>query len=97
MIRATIRNGRIETETPLNLPDGTEVTVSLVEERRVEADGWDNSPEGIEAWLKWYDSLQPLIFSGEELHALDAGRQARREWEHNQFDGHADKLTSQWQ
>jgi hypothetical protein len=29
-------------------------------------EGWDNSPEGIASWLKWYDSLQPLIFTREE-------------------------------
>jgi hypothetical protein len=29
-------------------------------------EGWDNSPEGIAPWLKWYDSLQPLIFTPEE-------------------------------
>ena len=27
---------------------------------------WDNSPEGIAAWMKWYESLEPLIFTPEE-------------------------------
>lgn len=63
-LRAWVRNGRIETDGPLAFQEGTELTVSPVNEDDVE---WDNSPEGIRRWLAWYDSLEPLLFTAEEL------------------------------
>jgi hypothetical protein len=80
-IRATVRNGRIETEEPINLPEGTELVVSRSGDGIDEDEDWDNSPEGIAAWFEWYDSLQPLIFSAEERAAWEADRRARKEWE----------------
>jgi hypothetical protein len=71
-IRTVIRDRRIEVPAPSDLPDGTEVLLTIGTsvpaagpQEDVE-DGWDNSPEGIASWLKWYDSLQPLIFTREE-------------------------------
>ena len=52
-----VRNGRIETEQPLNLPDGTELLILRPEGTPDDSDdGWDNTPDGIAEWLKWYDS-----------------------------------------
>ena len=66
-IKATVRNGRIETNEPINLPEGTELLISLPNGNFEEyEDGWDNSPEGIASWLAWYNSLDPLIFTAEE-------------------------------
>lgn len=80
-IRAVIHNGRIETAEPIELPEGTEFLIPLPVAARASDrdDDWDNSPEGIAAWLAWYDSLQPLVFSDEELAALEADRAARKE------------------
>ena len=83
-IKAMIRNGRIEPDVPLDLPDGTAVTVLPVDaadDMGDFEDGWDNSPEGIAAWLRWYDSLEPLIFTAEERDAWKRDRQARKAWE----------------
>jgi hypothetical protein len=67
-IRAVIRDRRIDVPAPSDLPDGTEVLLTIGTDGPDEEleEGWDNSPEGIAAWLKWYDSLQPLIFTPEE-------------------------------
>lgn len=66
-IKATVRGGRLEVEEPINLPDGTELLIPLPDgPRPTEEDGWDNWPEGIADWLKWYDSLEPLILTPEE-------------------------------
>ncbi len=65
-IKAIIRNGRIETDEPIGLPDGTELFVSLANSSINEEEGWDNSPEAITEWLRWYDSLQPLKLSATE-------------------------------
>ena len=69
LVRGVIHNGRIEVETPINLPDGTEVLIPLPDGggSMPESElGWDNSPEGIDAWLAWLDSLPPLTITAEE-------------------------------
>lgn len=66
VIKATVRNGRIETETPVDLPDGTELRIPLPGANDTDEDDWDTTPEGIAAWLDWYDSLQPLKMTEEE-------------------------------
>jgi hypothetical protein len=60
-IRAVVRNGRLETEEPVNLPDGTEITISLpdVEDREP---GWDTSPEAIAAWIARDQATVPPPF-----------------------------------
>ena len=92
-IKAMVRNGRIETDRPLDLPDGTEL---LVLRPQSEEDDWDNTPEGINAWLKWYDSLQPLVFTDGELETLKQDRMARKEWELTHADERAEKLRTLW-
>jgi hypothetical protein len=68
-IKATVRGGRIELDQPLDLPDGTELLIPLpngTSDENGDEEGWDNSPESIAEWLKWYDSLESLIFTAEE-------------------------------
>ncbi len=68
LTRAVIQQGQVIVAKPIDLPDGTEVVVSAspdLSEEDVEEE-WDNSPEGIAAWLTWYHSLEPLIFTPEE-------------------------------
>ena len=83
LIKGIVRNGRVEIDEPINLPDGSEVTISGPVNNggaidADEEDGWDNSSEGVAAWLKWYDSLQPLIFSEKEAQpGMRIGKPAR--------------------
>ena len=68
-IKTVVRNGRIEVSTPTDLPDGTVVSLSIaaaVEPEAISDDDWDNSPEGIADWLKWYDALEPLLMTPQE-------------------------------
>jgi hypothetical protein len=95
-IKAVVRNGRIETEGPLDLPDGTELLIPIPDRAGDEEPGWDNSPEGIAAWLAWSESLEPLIFTEEEKAAWEADRRARKEWEEDHFDEYTDSLTRMW-
>jgi hypothetical protein len=97
VIKGVIRNGRVEVNEPIDLPDGTEVEVISRESAPDDDAAWDNSPEGIAAWLQWYDSLQPLILTDEERAAQEAAQQARKEWEKTHFDEHAEKLRRMWQ
>ena len=63
-IRAIVRNGRIETDAPLDLPEGSRLLV--VPATDVQADEDDiqaDTPEAIAKWLAWYDTLEPLVFT----------------------------------
>jgi hypothetical protein len=95
-IRTIIHNRRIEVPAPDELPDGTEVLVQLVPVGLEESQS-DDSPEGIAAWLKEYEALEPLIFTAEELEDLEADRQKRKAWEKSQFHARADRLAKQWE
>lgn len=68
LVKGVIRNGRVEVEEPINVPDGSEVIVQVLD-GDVDADveeGWDNSPQGIAAWLQWCDTLQPLQITAQQ-------------------------------
>jgi hypothetical protein len=61
-IKATIRNGRIEVDEPIDLPDGTELTIPLPvlpAPLGKRDEDWSDTPEAIEAWIRWYDALEP--------------------------------------
>jgi hypothetical protein len=95
-IKAVVRNGRIETDEPLDLPDGTELLIPVPASSVDETEAC-NSPEGIAAWLAWADSLEPLIFTDAERAAWEAEQQARKEWEQTHFDEHAANLRRVWE
>jgi hypothetical protein len=95
-IKAKVRNGRVETDMPLNLPDGTELLIFHSNAAAVVEDDWDNTPQGIAAWLKWYDALQPLIFTPEERHAWRENQRSRKEWEVAHAEERAEKLRGLW-
>ena len=68
LMKGMIRNGRVEVDEPINLPDGSEVIVQLLN-GDADADmeeGWDSSPQGIAAWLQWCDALQPHNITPQE-------------------------------
>jgi hypothetical protein len=65
-IKAFVRNGRIETDEPLNLPEGTELLIPIPDRSGDDEPGWDNSAEGVAAWLNWADSLEPLVLAERE-------------------------------
>ena len=67
-IRATVRNGKIETDHPIHLPEGTPLTIQWDKSRLDEGQQfppdpedpvWDQHPQGFEAWLEWLDTLEP--------------------------------------
>ena len=65
-MKAFIRNGRIETDLPLNLPDGTTLTIELPDAADIEP-GWDTSPEGIAAWIERDKAAVPPVFDQAEF------------------------------
>jgi predicted DNA-binding transcriptional regulator YafY len=66
-----------------------------IDNQNIEID-WDNSPEGIAAWLDWYSSLEPLIFTDDERAILAQARKEFREWELAHAEERAEKLRRLW-
>ncbi len=80
----TIHEGHVVFEGPVNWPEGTKVEVAPVKSRErlgLTEDEWPETPEEIEAWLRWYDSLEPLEFTPEEEADLAAWRQKMKEYD----------------
>jgi hypothetical protein len=89
MIKAIIRNGRIEVDEPIDLPDGTELTIpipALPTTLGLRDEDGSDSPEAIENWIRWYDSLEPLAFTAEERAAWEAARREQRQHELAQWE-----------
>ncbi|HEV3143247.1 MAG TPA: hypothetical protein VGZ47_05110 [Gemmataceae bacterium] len=98
-VRGIYRNGKIEIITPVDWPDGCEVLAepaSPEDSLGIGEEDWSDSPEAIEAWLKWYDSLEPLNFTAEERAAWEVARQAQKEFEKGEFFNQAEKLKGMW-
>jgi hypothetical protein len=71
VLKGTIRNGQVVLEQKADWPDGTEVNIIPAgrlptgDEEMAEED-WSNAPEAIADWLKWSNSLKPLILTPAE-------------------------------
>lgn len=102
-IKAMVRNGRIETERPLNFPEGTELEVRRFhaasdgdDDANLTPDDWDNSPEGIQEWLESHDSLHkspsPSLFTPEEFKNWQIALKEQKEWALAHADERAEKL-----
>ena len=104
VIKATLRNGRIEPDSPLDLPEGAKLLVVPASEidaagTNIDDDGDDaeDTPEAIAQWLAWYDTLEPLIFTDDERRAWDEARAAQKAWELEHFEERAEKLRRMWE
>jgi hypothetical protein len=99
-IRTTVQDRRIEIAAPDDVPDGAEVIVDLVasdEHLGLEESDWDDSPEGIEAWIDSVHQLQPLILRDDEVSEMKAAKASQKQWEKARFDQHADDLLKGWE
>ena len=67
-IKGIVRGGQIQIATPLDLPDGTELTITLND------DDFPETPEQIEEWIRWMHSLELLEFTPEERAQREAMR-----------------------
>ncbi len=95
-----VKNGRIVVGEPLDWPDGTEVIVEPVTDDEtfgVREEVWQDTPEAIADWLRWYDSLDSLQTPPEEEAEWLAARQADKEREKAAFDERAEKPRRMWE
>lgn len=99
-IKGVVRQGRIEVDRPVNLPDGTELSIPIPTEGAmlgIRDDDWSDSPEGIEAWIRWYDALEPVEFTPEERAAWEAARREQRQFELSQWEPRSQEMEQQFQ
>jgi len=81
-IRSVVKNGRVEVDAPSDWPDGTPVRVELGLNGPAEYDDESpETPEEIEAWLRWYHSLEPILMTPEEEAAWEADRKMQKEFD----------------
>ncbi|MGZ3336079.1 MAG: hypothetical protein ACXWOV_13230 [Isosphaeraceae bacterium] len=81
-IQSVVKNGRVEVDAPPDWPDGTPVRVELGLTGQAEYDDESpETPEEIEAWLRWYHSLEPIAMTPEEEAAWEADRKMQKEFD----------------
>lgn len=100
MIKATVKGRRLELDAPADWPDGTEVIVQPVGSAvrfGIREEDWPDTPEAIADWLKWYDSLEPLLFTDEEQAAWNAARLEQRDFEKANSPQRVEKLRRMWE
>lgn len=91
-IHGRVKNGKIELPAPADWPDGTEVVVRPTDESvGMAEEDWPETAEEIEAWLRWYDTVQPLILTPEDEARIAAARKAHREFELSKWDEETEK------
>jgi hypothetical protein len=81
-VRATWKNGQIILDRPTDWPEGCRLVIEpdpCDQAIGVREDEWSNAPQAIADWLKWYDALEPLVFSHEEEADIAAWRQRVKE------------------
>jgi hypothetical protein len=68
-IRGTYKNGKVVLDTPAAWPEGCRVVVEPAPEEDslgLREEEWQDTPEAVAAWLRWYDTLEPLLLTPEE-------------------------------
>jgi hypothetical protein len=90
-IQAIVRNGQLELDSPLDLPDETVLTIPLPEAMPDES---ERSQQEIAEWERWYKALEPLVMTDEERAAWDAIRQEDKEWELSQWESRSKMLEN---
>ncbi len=81
-ILSVVKNGRVEVDVPADWPDGTPVRVELGLNGQAKYDDErPETPEEIEAWLRWFHSLEPIVMTPEEEAAWEADRKLQKEFD----------------
>src|SRR5947209_11504615 len=100
LVKGVVRNGRVEVEEPINLPDGSEVTITGYPNGKfigLPDNGGPMTPEEIAQTLAAMDKIEPFEMTDEERAAWEAERQGQKDWEKARFTEHAEKLRRMWE
>jgi hypothetical protein len=94
-IKARWKKGRIVPEERVNLPEGCRLLVKpLADEDNfgIGEEDWEDTPEAIDDWLRWYESLEPLKMKQSDWERWEAAMKAQKEFEKANFEKRARKL-----
>ncbi len=76
-IKATVMQGRIELEAPIDWPDGTEVliepTMAPLERIGIDESEWSDDPESLKDWEAWIKTIEPFEFTPDEAKRNEVG------------------------
>jgi hypothetical protein len=96
MIKATVKDGRLEVEVPADWPDGTEVEVSPLA-TGIQDDSGMMSGEEIARTVAAMDLVEPMEITATERAAWEAERAGRIGCEKARFAEQAESLRRIWE
>jgi len=89
ILHGTYTNGVIRLDGPADLAEGQKVVIqpkNPTDRLGCSEDEWDNSVEGIDDWLRWYGSLEPLMLTTAELAKIASAREEQKRFELESWD-----------
>ena len=99
-VKGTVQNGHVVLDNPTVLPEGSRVIVETITEDEtvgMREEDWQDTPEAVTAWLRWYDSLEPLERTPQEEAEWRTAREAQKEREKAAFGERAEKVRRMWE
>jgi hypothetical protein len=94
-IKARWKKGRIVPEERVDLPEGCRLIVKPVPDEDtigMREEEWEDTPEAIDDWLRWYDSLEPLKIKQSDRAKWESALKTQKEFEKANFEKWARKL-----
>lgn len=69
-VTGTYRNGKVALDQPVDWPEGTNVVCEYGAQPEgvdfsFDGSPWEDTPEAIQKWVEWFDSLEPVLTSQE--------------------------------
>jgi hypothetical protein len=92
-IRAIVHDGRLITDKPLNLPEGTELLIDL---DAALTDGETTSPESLKEDISRLKELQSIQMTAEEVQAWENEREKLKLLELAGFIDEQTRLVKEW-
>ncbi len=84
IIKATVRSGRLELDTPPDWPEGTEVLIEPMNSRGerigIEESEWSDDPASLADWEAWIQTIEPLEFTPEESERMTTFNNQMRQY-----------------
>jgi hypothetical protein len=93
-IKGKYRGGQVVLNQKTDWPDDADVLVELIDDKQqigMREEDWPEGPEAIAEWMRWVDSLEPIM-SPEDEAKWHAALEDQKNFEKANFAEHADKL-----
>lgn len=100
VIRAVVRDGKIELAAPPDWPEGTEVVIEPAPRAApvgVRDEDWPTTPDEVARHLGVMDRVEPFAMTAEDEAEWSAAREARKAFEKAHFDENAERLRGVWE